>query len=73
MQFRFEVFNAINHPNFSLPDQSLYSGPACVGEPADLILGINCPGPGIPNPDAGHIHSTVSSSRQLQFGLKFLF
>ena len=73
MQFRFEVFNAINHPNFSLPDQTLYLGPACVGDPTGLILGINCPGAGVPNPDAGYIHSTVSSSRQLQFGLKFLF
>jgi outer membrane receptor protein involved in Fe transport len=73
MQFRFEVFNFVNHPNFALPDQGLYMGPAASAGGPVCAFNINCLGPGLANPDAGKIHSTISSSRQLQFGLKFTF
>ena len=69
LMFRAEAFNLFNHPNFGLPDLVLYSGPACIGGGA----GLNCPGPGIPNPDAGAIHNTVTASRQLQMALKLIF
>ena len=73
MQFRFEAFNTFNRPNFALPDQTLYLGAAATSAGPVCAFDINCIGPGLANPDAGRIHSTISSSRQLQFGLKFLF
>jgi len=72
-QFRVEAFNIFNRPNFGLPDPTLYTGPACTGVPTIPGLDFNCPGPGIPNPHAGVISYTISTSRQLQFGLKFTF
>jgi len=73
MQLRAEVFNILNHPNFGLPDPTLYTGPACVGYPTIPGLNLNCPGAGLPSPTSGQIVNTVSASRQLQFGLKLLF
>jgi hypothetical protein len=57
-QFRVEVFNLPNHPNLGQPISTLFSGSAT--NP-------------VPNPLAGRITSTSTSSRQLQFGLKFIF
>ena len=73
VQARFEVFNIINHPNFGLPDQSLYGGPTATPGGAVCAGGVNCVGYGVPNPDAGAIHSTVSPSRQMQLSVKFQF
>ncbi|MBO0862321.1 MAG: hypothetical protein J2P21_28255, partial [Chloracidobacterium sp.] len=59
IQFRAEVFNATNHPNFLAPESfTLFTGTAAA--PA-------------PNPNVGRILSTANSSRQIQFGLKFIF
>ena len=55
-QFRVEIFNAANHPNFSQPVNTVFAG-----------------FPAVPNPLAGRILSTSTSSRQLQFGLKLIF
>ena len=49
MEFRWEVFNVLNHPNFDVPGRIAFS------------------------PDFGRIFSTAESSRQMQFGLKFVF
>ncbi|HEU4386530.1 MAG TPA: hypothetical protein VFV34_01950, partial [Blastocatellia bacterium] len=61
-QFRAEVFNVGNHPNFRSPStppgNTLFSG--AVSAPTS-------------NPNAGRILSTVNSSRQIQFGLKLVF
>ena len=60
VEFRAEVFNIFNHPNFGLPGRTLYSG-------------IDPNGNGIPNPTAGQITNTVGTSRQVQFAVKFSF
>ncbi len=55
LQFRTEMFNALNHPNFAIPSQrTVFSSTGPVGS-------------------AGLITSTLTSSRQLQLGLKLMF
>jgi carboxypeptidase family protein/TonB-dependent receptor-like protein len=59
IQFRAEFFNATNHPNFQAPNSfTLFTGTAA--NPA-------------PNPNVGRVLTTANSSRQIQFGLKFIF
>ena len=53
-QFRAEVFNVANHPNFALPAAGIFTASGR-------------------NPTAGQITQTVTTSRQIQFGLKFVF
>jgi hypothetical protein len=54
-QFRTEMFNSLNHPNFAIPSQrTVFSASGPVGS-------------------AGRITSTLTSSRQLQLGLKLTF
>jgi len=55
IQFRAEFFNLLNHPNFSPPVVN------------NTIFGAN----GMAVTTAGLITTTSTSSRQLQFGLKF--
>ncbi len=55
LQFRTEMFNSLNHPNFAIPSQrTVFSSAGPVGS-------------------AGLITSTLTSSRQLQLGLKLVF
>ncbi len=55
LQFRTEMFNSLNHPNFAIPSQrTVFSSSGAVGS-------------------AGRITSTLTSSRQLQLGLKLVF
>ena len=56
--FRAELFNIFNHPNFGVPNQA--------NRTALLPTGMV-------NPSAGAILSTVTTSRQIQFGLKLTF
>ncbi len=56
-QFRFEVFNIFNHVNYALPDNLVVFSAA----------------PAVVPGNAGVITRTVTTSRQLQFGLKFIF
>jgi hypothetical protein len=58
-QLRVEAFNIFNHPDFALPNTSLFT--------------LSGTGTGIPNPLAGQITNTVNAPRQIQFALKFLF
>jgi hypothetical protein len=55
LQFRTEMFNAMNHPNFAIPSaRTVFTSSGPVGS-------------------AGRITSTLTSSRQLQLGVKLAF
>ncbi len=55
LQFRAELFNLLNHVNYSNPAASVFASN------------------GTRQGNAGFISSTVTTSRQIQFGLKLLF
>jgi len=56
-QFRVEVFNFFNHVNYAIPDNLVVISAATGAVPGN----------------AGVITKTVTSSRQLQLGIKFIF
>jgi hypothetical protein len=60
-EFRGEMFNLPNHPNFAVPNGRV------------AFSNADANGRGIIAPDWGTITSTVTTSRQIQFGLKFVF
>jgi outer membrane receptor protein involved in Fe transport len=61
LQFRAECFNLPNHPNFAIPAGRI------------AFTGVNPDGTPIVAPTAGRISSTVTTSRQIQLGLKLTF
>jgi len=63
LQFRAEAFNILNHPNFGMPNGTIFSGATNAFAPASLA----------PNSSAGLISSTVNTARQLQFAVKIVF
>ena len=60
LNLRLDIFNIANHTNFAFPNAALYTG-------------VDAAGNGIPNPTAGLITSTSTTSRQLQLSAKFTF
>ena len=58
VQFRLELFNLLNRPNFSTPDRTVFAA-AAANE--------------VPLATAGRITRTITSSRQVQLGAKILF
>jgi hypothetical protein len=63
-QFRVEYFNVLNWTNFSTPNPVVFSTGPTPSKPATA--------PAL-SPTAGVMTATATSSRQLQFALKFLF
>jgi hypothetical protein len=64
LKFRWDIFNILNHPNFGLPYNKLYTG-YTMPTPATIV--------GTPDPLAGRITSTVGTPRQMQLSLKLTF
>jgi hypothetical protein len=65
VQFRAEIFNILNHTNFGVPALNAFTAVAGLnGSPAGITGNAS---------NAGQITSIVGTSRQIQFGLKFLF
>lgn len=62
IQFRSEFFNLFNRANFGTPGQSVFSAPPNAANPNGVVLST-----------AGQITSTSTTSRQIQFGLRFEF
>jgi hypothetical protein len=58
LEFRLEAFNVLNRANFAPPNLSVYAGAADVEQPL---------------PNFGRIRSTVTSSRQIQLGVRVVF
>jgi hypothetical protein len=66
LNFRTEVFNLFNRANFGIPDPTIYSAPTNLNtEIVDDIFRRRG--------SAGRISNTITTSRQLQFALKFVF
>lgn len=59
IQFRAEIFNILNHPNFAPPIQ---------GVNTDVFDGT-----GTPNPTAGLLTKTTTTAREIQFAVKIIF
>jgi len=69
VQFRAEIFNILNHPNFSTPSGAVWSS----GTPATAPAG-EIGSAGIPIiKNAGQITTTANFSRQVQLALKVIF
>jgi hypothetical protein len=62
LQFRFEAFNALNHPNWSMPNLNIRSGAVRPGLPSNAA-----------RQNFGVVTNTSTAMRQIQFGLKYMF
>ncbi|HVB34951.1 MAG TPA: carboxypeptidase regulatory-like domain-containing protein [Patescibacteria group bacterium] len=63
LEFRAEFFNILNHTNLGFPNSTVFTGALTdVGAYSEA-----------PNPSAGQITSTATTSRQVQLALKILF
>jgi hypothetical protein len=59
IQFRAEMFNILNHPNFAPP-----------ANPTNTDI---FDGTGTPNPTAGLLTKTTTTAREVQFAVKVIF
>ena len=62
VQFRFEAFNSLNHPNRGMPNLNILSGSSQVGQPGTLA-----------HQGFGVVTGTSTPMRQVQLGLKYQF
>lgn len=65
VEFRAEIFNILNHPNFGMPNSTIFKGTI-----SSKTLG---PFSAAPNGTAGQITSVSGSPRQVQLALKLIF
>jgi hypothetical protein len=71
VQFRAEIFNILNHPNFAAPSGVVFSGSTSdVGAYSEAPVGATAANP---FGSVGRITSTVTTSRQIQLALKLTF
>lgn len=63
LEFRTEVFNLFNHTNFAGPEPNNRA----------IFVGVDANGNGIVPASFGQLTKTSTSSRQIQFGVKFVF
>ncbi len=62
LQFRFEAFNVLNHPNWQMPNLNILSGAAQPGMPGTAA-----------HQNFGVVTATSTAMRQIQLGLKYVF
>ncbi len=65
LEFRAEIFNVLNHPNFAMPNRTFFASsikPSTLG-PYSVA----------PNGTAGQITAIRGNPRQIQFALKVAF
>ena len=62
LQFRFEAFNAMSHPNWNMPSLNILSGAVRPGLPGTAA-----------HANFGVVTGTSGAMRQLQLGLKYSF
>lgn len=74
VEFRAELFNAMNHPNFALPTATVYSGSGAASAAPAGQIGTTVNGTALTAfATAGHISTTITTSRQIQLALKLIF
>jgi hypothetical protein len=62
VQFRFEAFNVLNHPNWGMPNLNILSGATVAGKTARDS-----------HQNFGVVTGTATAMRQIQLGLKYTF
>ncbi|HLH04240.1 MAG TPA: TonB-dependent receptor [Bryobacteraceae bacterium] len=62
LQFRFEAFNVLNHPNWQMPNLNILAGVAQPGLPSTAA-----------HENFGVVTATSIAMRQIQLGLKYVF
>jgi hypothetical protein len=62
LQFRFEAFNVMNHPNWGMPSLNILSGAVQAGKASTIA-----------HQNFGVVTSTQGAMRQIQLGLKYSF
>jgi hypothetical protein len=81
IQFRFEAFNLFNRANFGVPGLQVFAGqPFGNNDPRPDTVNLeppltptSSPRPATPLSSFGRIRTTVTSARQIQFGLRISF